>query len=61
MKVVLLNNKKSESCFIDNKKKEVIQPQVPLRLPCDDLAHLTETRFAMAKKAKAHLDPARVA
>ncbi len=27
------------------KKKEVIQPQVPLRLPCDDLTHLTELRF----------------
>ena len=26
-------------------KKEVIQPQVPLRLPCDDLTHLTELRF----------------
>jgi len=23
----------------------VIQPQVPLRLPCDDLAHLTNLRF----------------
>jgi len=23
----------------------VIQPQVPLRLPCDDLTHLTDTRF----------------
>ena len=27
------------------KNKEVIQPQVPLRLPCDDLTHLTELRF----------------
>ena len=26
-------------------KKEVIQPQVPLRLPCDDLTLLTELRF----------------
>ena len=33
-------------------KKEVIQPQVPLRLPCDDLAHLTEPRFAIAKKLR---------
>jgi hypothetical protein len=32
-------------------KKEVIQPQVPLRLPCDDLTHLTEFRFVLPKKA----------
>ena len=31
-------------------KKEVIQPQVPLRLPGDDLAHLTEIRFDIANK-----------
>jgi hypothetical protein len=31
------------------KKKEVIQPQVPLRLPCDDLTHLTDLRFGHAK------------
>ena len=36
--------------FIMKKIKEVIQPQVPLRLPCDDLTHLTELRFAIAKK-----------
>ena len=33
------------------KGKEVIQPQVPLRLPCDDLTHLTEIGFNMLKKA----------
>ncbi len=27
------------------KIKEVIQPQVPLRLPCDDLTLLAELRF----------------
>ena len=32
------------------KNKEVIQPQVPLRLPCDDLTHLTELRFDTVKK-----------
>ena len=32
------------------KNKEVIQPQVPLRLPCDDLTHLTELRFDLIKK-----------
>ena len=32
------------------KKKEVIQPQVPLRLPCDDLTHLTEPRFDRANR-----------
>ncbi len=30
--------------------KEVIQPQVPLRLPCDDLTHLTEPRFGLTKR-----------
>jgi len=30
-------------------KKEVIQPQVPLRLPCDDLTLLTELRFDLSK------------
>ena len=30
----------------------MIQPQVPLRLPCDDLAHLTELRFALPNKAR---------
>jgi len=28
------------------KNKEVIHPQVPLQIPCDDLAHLTDLRFA---------------
>jgi len=28
----------------------VIQPQVPLRLPCDDLPLLTEFRFEIFKK-----------
>jgi len=28
----------------------VIQPQVPLRLPCDDLTRLTEPRFELVKK-----------
>ena len=32
------------------KKKEVIQPQVPLRLPCDDLTHLTELKFDSINK-----------
>jgi hypothetical protein len=31
------------------KKKEVIQPQVPLRLPCDDLALLAKPRFDITK------------
>jgi len=38
----------------------VIQPQVPLRLPCDDLTHLTELRFGLIKYIKSHLNPARV-
>jgi hypothetical protein len=32
------------------KKKEVIHPQVPLRIPCDDLTHLTKPKFELAKK-----------
>jgi len=40
---------------------EVIQPQVPLQLPCDDLAHLTEFRFNLIKKTRFYLDPARLA
>ncbi len=31
------------------KIKEVIQPQVPLRLPCDDLTLLAELRFDLIK------------
>ena len=34
------------------RKKEVIQPQVPLRLPCDDLTHLTELRFDAIKESQ---------
>ena len=30
-----------------NIKKEVIQPQVPLRLPCDDLTLLAKLRFEL--------------
>ena len=32
------------------KKKEVIHPQVPLRIPCDDLTPLTELRLDTVKK-----------
>lgn len=31
-------------------KKEVIHPQVPLQIPCDDLTLLTEPRFLLAKR-----------
>ena len=30
-------------------KKEVIHPQVPLRIPCDDLTLLAEFRFELIK------------
>ncbi len=46
---------KIKSCLMEatNKiKKEVIQPQVPLRLPCDDLTHLTEFRFDVIKRLR---------
>ena len=36
--------------IFDENKKEVIQPQVPLRLPCDDLTHLTKPGFGLIKK-----------
>ena len=56
MNVILLQNNssdtmlkiKSESC-LTKIKKEVIQPQVPLRLPCDDLTLLAELRFDLIK------------
>ena len=28
----------------------MIQPQVPLRLPCDDLTHLTELKFGFLRE-----------
>ena len=46
--------------FFEKKEKEVIQPQVPLRLPCDDLTHLTELKFGTTKMVEPHLSPARV-
>jgi hypothetical protein len=56
--------KKDFGVFEKNKlkkiKKEVIQPQVPLRLPCDDLTLLTELRFDTVKITGPHLNPARV-
>ncbi len=40
--------KKTHIVFLFKKrKKEVIHPQVPLRIPCDDLTHLTEPRFGV--------------
>ena len=33
----------------EKNNKEVIHPQVPLRIPCDDLSHLTELRFGLIK------------
>lgn len=35
-------------------KKEVIQPQVPLRLPCDDLPLLAESMFELLEKQSSH-------
>ena len=37
--------------------KEVIQPQVPLRLPCYDLALLAEPRFDLTKRQGLALTP----
>ena len=38
------------SIFVFIIKKEVIHPQVPLRIPCDDLTPLTELRIDHLKK-----------
>ena len=37
--------------------KEVIQPQVPLRLPCYDFALLKEPRFDLSLRLRPHPDP----
>jgi len=39
----------------------VIQPQVPLRLPCYDFAPLAEPRFDPSQRPGPHLNPTRVA
>ena len=38
-------SKTKKLLYEKNKKKEVIHPQVPLQIPCDDLTHLTDPRF----------------
>ena len=37
--------------------KEVIQPQVPLRLPCYDFALLKEPRFDLNQRLRPHPNP----
>ena len=51
-KVIVYNRILSVTKVLNVKyyEKEVIQPQVPLRLPCDDLTHLTEFRFGSINK-----------
>ena len=39
------NEERAANQFLVKIKKEVIHPQVPLRIPCDDLSHLAELRF----------------
>ena len=41
--------------------KEVIEPQVPLRLPCYDLAPLAELGFDPPNESRPHPNPTRVA
>lgn len=47
---MIVDNSKNYHFLFYIKKKEVIQPQVPLRLPCDDLTHLAKLRFVPSKK-----------
>ena len=37
------------STHVIRKKKEVIHPQVPLRIPCYDLTPLTKSKFERSK------------
>lgn len=36
----------------EKNKKEVIHPQVPLQIPCDDLTHLTDLWFGAIKELR---------
>ena len=47
--IVLIFRVRAKSPNSKNKKKEVIHPQVPLRIPCDDLTHLTDPQFGVSK------------
>ena len=40
---------KNKKDFVLKIKKEVIHPQVPLRIPCDNLTHLTDLKFGTTK------------
>ncbi len=56
-------NEVVESVFLNlfpkqGRCKEVIQPQIPLRLPCYDFPPLTEPRFEQIKGTWPHLDSA---
>ena len=46
--IICVGNSGRRSAFV----KEVIQPQVPLRLPCDDLTLLTEPKFDVTKRLR---------
>ena len=47
--IIIQNKKIGLVTPFDENKKEVIQPQVPLRLPCDDLTLLAKLRFDLIK------------
>ena len=44
----------SVGAFVTILRKEVIQPQVPLRLPCYDLAPVTELTFGCSLTRLGH-------
>ena len=51
-KIIFQKVKYSQTVSLVVKKKEVIHPQVPLRIPCDDLTRLIMSKFDAIKKLR---------
>ena len=54
-KIITIKNNSIYEIY--KKFKEVIQPQVPLRLPCYDFALLKKTRFEYNQRLQPHPIP----